>query len=163
MDVPASSHSARTDREASPSPDDLLTIAEAAELLSVSAVTVSRWRRQGRLPTLKVGPRAVRIRRGDLALLARPYRGPASSLTVPAGAIQPPEPDGATGPTADEAGPPRQSLAFPAMDNFPPPASTLERAGRLRSQILARRRGDYLPVSDDMVGKIRAKRDRGAA
>lgn len=150
MDVPVSSPSPRTDPETGPNPDDLLTIAEAAELLSVSAVTVSRWRRQGRLPTLKVGPRAVRIRRGDLALLTRPYRGPASSLDTPLAAGTPDHLDAA-------------QLPSPTTEPTPAAASTLERAQRLRGQMLARRRGDYLPVSDDMVGKIRAKRDKGAA
>ena len=163
MDVPASAPP-RSGNDRTANPDDLLTIAEAAELLSVSAVTVSRWRRQGRLPTLKVGPRAVRIRRGDLALLTRPYRGPASPLETTPTPTAPHEPAGSSAPTAgapDHVDSAR--LSSPATENNPPAVSTLERAGRLRGQILARRRGDYLPVSDDMVGKIRTKRDKGAA
>ena len=53
---------------------DLLTIGEAARLLKVSTVTVQRWLKQGRLPAYRVGPRAVRIRRQDLAALLTPAR-----------------------------------------------------------------------------------------
>jgi excisionase family DNA binding protein len=48
---------------------DLLTIAEAAKLLKVSAVTLHRWIKQGRLPAYHVGPRKVRIKRSDLTKL----------------------------------------------------------------------------------------------
>lgn len=58
---------------------DLLTVAEAAALLKVSRVTISRWLKQGRLPAYRVGPRAVRIRRADLAGLVRPVSGPEGS------------------------------------------------------------------------------------
>ncbi len=51
---------------------ELLTIAEAAKLLKVSTVTLGRWLKQGRLPAYHVGPRAVRIRRQDLAALLTP-------------------------------------------------------------------------------------------
>ncbi len=51
---------------------DLLTTAEAARLLRVSAVTVQRWLRQGRLPAFHVGPKAVHIRREDLAQVVTP-------------------------------------------------------------------------------------------
>ena len=57
---------------ASPEPAaDLLTRAEAAKLLKVSPVTISRWLKQGRLPAYRLGPRAVRIRRADLEGLLR--------------------------------------------------------------------------------------------
>ena len=82
MTTALSSDDTRTDQAGDgPNSDDLLTIAEAAEILKVSAVTVSRWRRQGRLPTLKIGPRAVRIRRADLDQVSRPYSGPAAGLS----------------------------------------------------------------------------------
>ncbi len=58
---------------------DLLTVAEAAALLKVSKVTISRWLKQGRLPAYRVGPRAVRIRRADVAGLIEPVSGPAES------------------------------------------------------------------------------------
>lgn len=55
---------------------DLLTKAEAAELLGVSPATISRWLKEGRLPAYRLGPRAVRIRRADLDDLLRPAFGP---------------------------------------------------------------------------------------
>lgn len=54
---------------------DLLTIDEAAKLLTVSAVTLQRWVKQGRLPAYHVGPKAVRIRRGDLHRAMTPVAG----------------------------------------------------------------------------------------
>ncbi len=44
----------------SQSNETLLTIAEAAEFLNVSKVTVRRWTNEGRLPCLRVGPRKER-------------------------------------------------------------------------------------------------------
>ncbi|MFN8558270.1 MAG: helix-turn-helix domain-containing protein [Dehalococcoidia bacterium] len=40
---------------------DLLTLAEAARLLRVSRITVHRWVQRGRLPSYRVGPKAIRI------------------------------------------------------------------------------------------------------
>ena len=54
---------------------DLLTKAEAAKLLKVSPVTISRWLKQGRLPAYRLGPRAIRIRRADLNDLLDPVVG----------------------------------------------------------------------------------------
>lgn len=51
---------------------DLVTIAEAAMLLKVSRITLHRWLKQGRLAAYHVGPRAVRIRRSDLAAVMTP-------------------------------------------------------------------------------------------
>lgn len=53
---------------------ELLTIAEAARLLTVSTVTLRRWLRDGRLSAYHVGPKAVRIRRQDLARVMTPSR-----------------------------------------------------------------------------------------
>lgn len=127
---------------AAPQNDDLLTIAEAAELLKVSAVTVSRWRRQGRLPTLKVGPRAVRIRRGDLDRVALPYSGPVAGLSDAA----PPAPAAAT-------------ATVPA-DRPETVARTMARATLLRTGILSRRKGEYLDPAGDDLGRLRDKRAR---
>lgn len=52
--------------------DEFLTIAEAARLLKVSAVTIKRWLKQGILPAYHVGPRHVRIRYSDLAKVLTP-------------------------------------------------------------------------------------------
>lgn len=123
--------------------EDLLTIAEAAEILKVSTVTLSRWRRQGRLPTLKVGPRAVRIRRSDLDLISQPYRGPVSSLDQPQSAPTPAVPSQPIAPP-----PP---IAVPAE-------RTLARAAQLRALILHRRKGEFLEPAGDDLGKLRDKR-----
>ncbi|MDQ3044778.1 MAG: helix-turn-helix domain-containing protein [Chloroflexota bacterium] len=57
---------------------NLLTMAEAAERLKVSRVTIQRWIKQGRLRSYKVGPRAVRIRADDLANLLQVTSTPVS-------------------------------------------------------------------------------------
>jgi excisionase family DNA binding protein len=51
---------------------ELLTIAEAAAVVKVGRSTVHRWLRDGRLRAYRVGPRAVRIRRGDLIRIMTP-------------------------------------------------------------------------------------------
>ena len=126
-----------------PGDDDLLTIPEAAEILKVSTVTLSRWRRQGRLPTLKIGPRAVRIRRADLELVSQPYSGPVSSLDQPRPVLTTPAPatDG--------------SASVPATA---PAERTLARATQLRTTILTRRRGEFLDPAGDDLGRLRDKR-----
>ena len=45
---------------------DLLTVEEAADILRVSRPTIRRWVKAGRLPAIRVGPRHLRIRRGEL-------------------------------------------------------------------------------------------------
>lgn len=56
----------------------LLTVAEAAQALKVSQVTLRRWLRDGRLPAYHVGPKAVRIRRDDLTRVICLVAGTAS-------------------------------------------------------------------------------------
>jgi excisionase family DNA binding protein len=51
---------------------ELLTIAEATRLLKVGRTTLHRWLKAGRLPAYHVGPKAVRIRRGDLTAMLKP-------------------------------------------------------------------------------------------
>lgn len=52
--------------------EELLTVKEAAAILKVSTMTITRWLRQGRLQAYHVGPRVIRIRRADLEGLLRP-------------------------------------------------------------------------------------------
>jgi excisionase family DNA binding protein len=54
---------------------ELLTIAEATRLLKVGRTTLHRWLKAGRLRAYQVGPKAVRIRRGDLAAVMTPIAG----------------------------------------------------------------------------------------
>jgi excisionase family DNA binding protein len=62
----------RKDRDrlvASPPPepdDDLLRVGEAAAMLGVSARTAWRMIEAGELPTVKLGPRATRVRMSDV-------------------------------------------------------------------------------------------------
>jgi len=55
--------------------DELLKIKEAAALLKMSPVTVSRWLKQGRLVGYHVGPRSIRLRRSDVEALLEPTKG----------------------------------------------------------------------------------------
>lgn len=62
--------------------DELLTIAEATEVLKVGRATLHRWLKAGRLRAYQVGPKAVRIRRGDLQAMMKPaYGGQVSDAT----------------------------------------------------------------------------------
>ena len=47
--------------------EQYLTVAQVAEELHVTAVTVRRWIANGELPAAKAGPRRWTIRRSDLA------------------------------------------------------------------------------------------------
>jgi excisionase family DNA binding protein len=138
-------------------PDDLLTIPEAAELLKVSAVTISRWRRQGKLRAFKVGPRAVRIRRGDLLDVFAPDRDSDAIQFVSIAA--PDEPaiaaDSPTGQGAD-------ALAVdPATFTFAQrtlQSDVIAQAATLRTAILTRRGGIQLPSALDDGSRVRDKR-----
>jgi len=55
--------------------DEYITVADAAQVLRVSTVTLHRWIKQGRLPAFYVGPRQIRIRRADLAKVVTPVLG----------------------------------------------------------------------------------------
>ena len=47
--------------------DKLLTSTQVADLLQVSPMTISRWKREGRLPkALELGPRSTRWRESDI-------------------------------------------------------------------------------------------------
>jgi excisionase family DNA binding protein len=126
---------------------DLLTVPEAAAVLKVSPVTVSRWLRQGRLPAYRLGPRAVRIRRADLQAVFAPARPPAEATA--AGAPSPPDPVAPDGPTNDAL----VALADQAVASWDAAAvairlEALAAAAGLREQILARRKGSILAALD---------------
>ena len=46
--------------------DELLTVAEVAERLKLNQQTVRNWIDEERLPALRIGPRRVRVKAGDL-------------------------------------------------------------------------------------------------
>lgn len=59
---------------------DLLTTQEVADRARVSTATVTRWAQSGRLLGVRVGPRVLRFRRGDVeAFLAPPEPAEATS------------------------------------------------------------------------------------
>lgn len=74
--------------------EELLTVQEAATRLKVSAVTVKRYLKQGRLRAYRVGPRAIRIRRDDVEYLPQPSRPAASAVSATRGLpLEPPSED----------------------------------------------------------------------
>ena len=122
------------------SDNDLLTVPEAATVLKVSPVTVSRWLRQGRLPAYRLGPRAVRIRRSDLTAVFSPARARPAAPTGAAGS------DGAGAPpvAAAQPGPGRDASAFDAR------LAARTAAAAQRGQIRTRRKGSPLsPLEGD--------------
>lgn len=125
---------------------DLLTVPEAATVLKVSPVTVSRWLRQGRLPAYRLGPRAVRIRRADLAAVFSPARERARGTA--AGTEHASDP--ALGSADGEALAPPFARGVRGLDAGAAEArlAALAAAGALREQILARRKGASLPPLD---------------
>ena len=136
---------------------DLLTIPEAAEILKVSTVTISRWLKQERLPAHRVGPRAVRIRRGDLAKVMAPARGrpPIATRPTPAGR----EP--ASGLAAAERwSASTHSTGEPARTDLDGRLAMLTEARALRERILARRKGVTLPSAGAEVERARDKRGK---
>lgn len=153
---------------------DLLTIPEAAEVLKVSAVTVSRYLKQGRLPAFRVGPRAVRIRRGDLDRLLTPTGPPVPGVLAsagPGGTMAGPAAEAASGApqTASMSGDMAPDSA--ASDLASRAARVDERAARLaaiaevqalRERIVERRRGVALPAAGAEIEKAREKRGKRA-
>lgn len=51
---------------------ELLTASEVAAALRVTKVTVHRWSKDGTLSPIRLGSKAVRFRREDVAQLLRP-------------------------------------------------------------------------------------------
>ena len=61
------------------------TVPEAARFLDVSPSTVWRWIQAQKLPAYRVGPKNIRIRKGDLETLIRPVRVGRQKVTVAKG------------------------------------------------------------------------------
>jgi len=120
---------------------EFLTIREAAALLRVSPVTVKRWLKQARLPAYHVGPRAVRIRRSDLSKVVTP---PLEKEVSPMKDTVPGHSQVPILPLTDEQV--AQALEI------------LTQAQTLTAQMLARRRGQPLPSSAELIRQARAER-----
>ena len=122
---------------------DLLTIPEAARLLRVSAVTLHRWIKDGRLLAYRVGPRKIRIRRTDLSTMFAPTH-------------------------REEVTPMKESMRTPADFTIRPLTdeevqrglTALEDAAALGKRILARTGGQPLASSAPIIRKAREERSR---
>lgn len=131
---------------------ELLTKSEAAALLKVSPVTVSRWLKQGRLPAFRLGRRAIRIRRGDIERMLAPIH------------LDEQRSDPAAGRTAKTSG-------FSAIDHellasitplteeeIKRGLAAMDSARELRQRMRADRGGRPLPSSWKLIRKEREKR-----
>jgi excisionase family DNA binding protein len=121
--------------------DRLLTTTQVAKLLGVHAVTVRRWINEGKLPAYRVGEKAVRIRRDDLAHLLTPMRDDPKQGSHTDGSDQ-----AAVRRLSDE----EQRQARQAIAN----------ARRLRAAILTRREGKRFPDSVELTRQAREDRTR---
>ena len=120
---------------------DLLTVAEAARVLKVSAVTIHRWLKQGRFPSYHLGPRYIRIRRSDLGAVLKP-----AGRSKTGG----PEEDG-----HDSANLTIRPLTDEEVERG---LAALDSSERLIEQIKAQRRGKQLPSSWKLIRRARAER-----
>ena len=116
---------------------DLLTIAEVARGLKVSPVTIHRWLKQGRLTAYRVGPRAVRIARSDLARLMILRNGQGASQL----------------PGLADLG-----IAEPTPQQVERRCSAIARARALRAEMRERRGGAALPSSWQLIRQAREQR-----
>ncbi len=120
---------------------DLLTIAEAAELLKVSTVTLHRWLKEGRIPVFRLGPRQLRLRRRDLAKLLVPASREEMEAPVEATSIE-----AAIRPLTEEDVQRRLEAIRQSEDLI----------GRMR----ARRGGEPVPSSWPLIRRAREERSK---
>ncbi|HKV84602.1 MAG TPA: helix-turn-helix domain-containing protein [Ktedonobacterales bacterium] len=117
--------------------EELLTVREAAQLLKISPVTITRWLKQGRLRGYHAGPRAIRIKQTDVEALLTPT----PSVRTSDAPARPPKQDQPAQPTMEE----------------------LARRRRLVATILARREARVITplTTDELVHLARAEREYG--
>jgi len=111
------------------------SVAEAALVLGVSPSTVWRWIDAGKLPAYRVGPKNIRIRRGDLHATVRPARTGAEEVST---------------------------MATEQLDRTPPTAAELARRHALVQEILELRKQLVISplTSADLVRKVRQEERR---
>jgi excisionase family DNA binding protein len=122
---------------------ELLTIAEAAQALKVSKVTIHRWLKQGRLTAYRVGPRAVRIGRSELSRLLTPRKG--KEVSPMPEILRPP---------ADVV------VSPPSQEQIERRLAAISQAKELRAQMRKRRGGAPLPSSWQLIRQAREERAR---
>jgi excisionase family DNA binding protein len=122
--------------------DDFCTVAQAAEQLGVSVSTIWRWIESGHLPAVRVGPRAIRIRRRDVQATLQPA---GRDLTAPSHRISS-DLERARRPLTKEERE-RGLAALAAMRT-------------LREELRASRKGRPLPDSAALIRAEREKRSR---
>jgi excisionase family DNA binding protein len=129
---------------------DLLTVAEAAELLKVDRSTIRRWINTGTLPAYRVGQRFVRVRRADLSSVISPR------------AIQEPREGIVAVPPQD----PGSGMRYvTSVDQIRPPTPeereqsriALARATELRHE-LEKKYGEFHPPSWELLDEARRER-----
>jgi excisionase family DNA binding protein len=128
--------------------DELLTMSEAAKALGVSIPTIKRWLKDGRIPTYRLGPRFVRIRRADLARALTPIVEPMSSASILASRKL----------TPITATPTVQPLT---ADEIAQLDAAIEGSQQVIARIRARRGGKPLGSSWPILREIREKRAAG--
>ncbi|HEX5479509.1 MAG TPA: helix-turn-helix domain-containing protein [Dehalococcoidia bacterium] len=120
---------------------DFCTVAEVADMLGVSASTVWRWVDSGKMPAVRVGPKAIRIRREDAEAAVRPVEFEPDSGIESAESLR------------AQLRPLTEAEKQRALEAF-------EAAVRIGEEIHARRKGRRLPDSAAIIRAAREERSR---
>ena len=123
---------------------DFYSVAQAAKILGVSPSTIWRWIEAERLPAYRVGPKNIRIKRGDLEQVVQPAKvGGKEAMMQDVSAIQ-------SGLTVHPLSEEERQRGLQA----------LQQIKQLRARILARRDGKPFPSSWELIREARDERDR---
>ncbi|MBI4317288.1 MAG: helix-turn-helix domain-containing protein [Chloroflexi bacterium] len=122
--------------------EEYVTVAQAAQLFSISRSTLWRWIDQGRLPAYRLGQRRVLIRQDDLKTLITPARA-----------------EGRRGMTEIEKE--RERLSRPlTVEERRKALVALEAAERFSAELRRRRGGELFSDSAEIVREMREERAR---
>jgi excisionase family DNA binding protein len=119
------------------------SVAQAAEQLGVSPSTVWRWIEAERLPAYRVGPKNIRIKKEDIDRVVQPARPPRQGE---------PMQERRAAATALSVHPLDEEERRRGLE-------ALRAAKQLRDRILARRGGEPLPSSWELIREAREERD----